>query len=85
MRNSGYNYLKTAAPPLLQSHNTRHPTHCHGSRADRQTIERRRSKESHRRPRQDCQYRDVRLHLIYNRKCTPERECIFYINQWLLS
>ena len=68
MRNSGYNYLKTAAPPLLQNHNTRHPTHWHGSRADRQTIERRSSKESHRCSRQDCQYRDVRLHLIIYKK-----------------
>ena len=42
---------------------------ANGSRADRQTIERRCSKESDRCSRQDCQYRDVRLHLnIYNKR-----------------
>ena len=50
---------------------------ANGSRADRQTIERLRSKESDRRPRQDCQYRDVRLHLIYNIENALPKESAF--------
>ena len=48
-----------------------------GSLKVRQTIERRRSKESHRRSRQDCQYRDVRLHLIYNIENALPKESAF--------